>query len=292
MKLFGIINSYLIIMIVRFCKGFIMKKIIFIFLMSISLFAHSLSTQEMQKWKSFGIDKEDISKWSKYGVKNPKEAKFWTKYGISPYQQNLDAINDWKKQGITYKILSEWINKTNLDFHSSFYLINKKLSMQEYLEYYKYFVENDSLKLKDVIKLKKWNIKPNLLISSMSKSGLISDDKRDLDKEAFLKVYNILKKENCQKIEKKPFSSIDPYNNENKCYTFVDKLIQRVDRNYGLAQSPFLNKYVYLKFNKDWSEGTYRNGIVKGKGTFSYTTQSGYKNSVPQGEILYYHNGI
>jgi hypothetical protein len=200
-----------------------------------------------------------------------KDTITWKKLGISDSQ-----IKDWKKIGIKTPLdAKEW---TDEGIHNTFWIKGLKkvnIKASEYKNYSKI------KELKQIQLLKELNMKPNNLIAKMLNYFDFNN------KDSFKKAYNNLKDNGCKKIENNYFSYADIYDNEGLCYIFNAKLFQRLDRRTGLAQSKQSRKLFFVTFNKSWSEGNSKYGIIKGQGNFTYDTSGGTKKNVSKGLILY-----
>jgi len=72
----------------------------------------------------------------------------------------------------------------------------------------------------------------------------------------------------------------NPYDVKGRCYGFVGKTLQVLDRSIGLYQLG-RDKNVYIDFGGDAAPSQFFSGFVKGVGVFSYTTVMGAKMIVP-----------
>lgn len=71
-----------------------------------------------------------------------------------------------------------------------------------------------------------------------------------------------------------------PYDVKGRCYEFVGKTLQVLDRSIGLYQLG-RDKNVYIDFGPNAAPSQFFQGYVKGVGVFSYTTVVGAKMIVP-----------
>ena len=149
--------------------------------------------------------------------------------------------------------------------------------------------------LKHAIKLKKWGIKPNQLIKSMSYSNKIFGVELYFNnKENFKQAYQLLE-DDCDKIVKdKWFTGVDMSENQNKCYIFVGTMVQRLDEKsfFGKVTKSGLvsgtgKRYFYAEsFKNSWMKNKTKIGVIKGNGSFSYDSRSG-KQVVPKGTVIF-----
>ncbi len=244
----------------------------------------SIPLDEINKWRDAGIHISYIGKWKELGINDPKEIKQWqnTKMGN-------DEIMKAIKLGFDYKTTKQW-SDYGIREVKNISLLNKEgfTKPSQYEPYKRVYLEH-------AIKLKKWNIKPNKLIESMSYSNLIFNKELYFtNKDIFNKAYSSLK-DNCNEITKdKWFTSIDMSQNKNKCYIFVGKMIQRVDEKStfgritqkGLVSGTGRRYFFAESFTGDWKQNYTKVGVIKGSGSFSYNSRNGQR-VVPKGTVIY-----
>ncbi|MGJ0331225.1 hypothetical protein NG751_04995 [Aliarcobacter cryaerophilus] len=108
----------------------------------------------------------------------------------------------------------------------------------------------------------------------------------------------------CKEIVKtdKYFFDIDMSENENKCYIFYGKMIQRLDEKsiFGKITQKGLVRGIRIagmltdmnfyaeSFHGAWLENTDKMGIIKGKGAYSYESITTGTRVVPKGEIIFF----
>jgi len=269
-----------------------------------------ITPEEAKKWKNAGIDSCEISKWKKLGINTPKEAKKWDKVtsienlvkwkeiGVVVPQDikewkslniRLYNLKDIKKANLTIDKIKEW-NKIGIKkINSIIYLTNNGFkNPKQYKPYMGVYINH-------AVKLKKWGIKPNKLIKTMSYANRIFGKELFFqNKDLFKKAYSALKN-NCDEIIKnKWFAKVDMSENKNKCYIFVGEMVQRLDTEsfFGKVTRSGLvegmgNRYFYAEnFKGSWIEGQNKIGVIKGNGLFSYDSKIG-KQVVPKGTVLF-----
>jgi hypothetical protein len=85
------------------------------------------------------------------------------------------------------------------------------------------------------------------------------------------------------------FEKSDPYNNKDKYYLFDAVLSQRINKDTALFSKG--NMYFLLKIPEgSYSENFRYVGIVKGLGSYKYTTVTGSRQIIPEGNVLTIHN--
>lgn len=241
------------------------------------------TAKEAKKWLTVETGHLRVAPWMKAGVKTVEELQQWKKLGI-----DFGSIKLVKESGISFKEFKEWksLGVSNIN-NMVFMKENGFKSPDDYEDY-------AGVKFLDhAIKLKKWDIKPNKLIKSMSHVNTLGGQEFYFkDKDTFEKNYEVIE-DNCDVIHKKRFVTIDMRQNKNQCYIFSAQMIQRLDSKslFGkLTQkglvSGYQKRHFYIeKFEGAWLETDYRVGVIKGTGSFEYETRFGTR-VVPKGEVL------
>ena len=147
---------------------------------------------------------------------------------------------------------------------------------------------------KHAIKLKEWNIKPNNLIKSMSKTNIILKNEFYFkNKETFIASYETLNGE-CEEInDNKFFTEVDMSKNNNKYFIFPGIMIQRLDEKSifgkvtqkGIVDSTGNINFFAESFNGEWLENNIKLGIIKGNGSYTYKSKYG-THVIPKGKVL------
>lgn len=273
--------------------------------------ANIKSPNELNSWKSEGISLFEISNWKEIGINEPQKAKewkevtniesipFWQKLNINNPKDvkhykdanlNVNDVEKIKKANLDLDIIKVWKEYGINDLDSIIKLKNAGFSTPKKYTPYK------GIYIDFAIKLKEWDIKPNNLIVSMSHSNdVFNQDLYFTDKNTFKNAYKIIENECDEIVKDRWFTSIDMSQNKNKCYIFVGKMTQRLDKKSFLGKvtqkglvSGSGDRYFYAEsFQGDWMEGKTKVGVIKGSGSFSYEAQSGTR-VVPQGNIVFF----
>ncbi|MEA1914762.1 MAG: hypothetical protein U9N30_05550 [Campylobacterota bacterium] len=221
--------------------------------------------------------------WIEAGVNNPKEAKKWDDIGVSN-----NSIKEIKDAKLDIDDVEEWLeNKIRIDDIA-------KLASAGFDDYDDY-EDFKNIKIDHAVKLKKWDIDPDKLIESMSYSNKIFGQELYFSsKDTFEKAYDAIE-DNCDEIVRdKWFSGIDMNENEDKCYVFAGKMIQRLDEKSffgkgtqnGLVNGMSRRNFYAENFQGSWMENKNKIGIIKGDGSYSYNSKNG-KKLVPKGTVIF-----
>jgi hypothetical protein len=186
----------------------------------------------------------------------------------------LDEFNDWMSSGVKYAYNVIELKSNGFEKPS------------QYLPY-------KNIKDRYAVKLHEWNIKPDKLVTSMLVNETIGD-RFTKSKDVFVEAYKTID-DSCDVIEgvtSFQYAGID--SNNDKCYLFSGKMIQRLDKESffgntrrGLVSAQIGNKLIFVTFNTDWDIDRSKTGVIKGNGAFSYTTTNGFNNTIPSGEVIY-----
>lgn len=272
--------------------------------------ANIKSAQELKEWKDAGVGLSDIKKWKKININKPDEAKKWNKVTditfagmwiesgvktpkeIKAYKDiDIDVydVRDMKKLNLNIKTILAW-RKSGIKEISDISELTKNgfNSPGEYKVY-------KGINKEHAIKLKKWNMIPDKLIISMSKNNsFFGQDLYFRDEISFKKAYDSIN-DKCSEIQNNWFTAVEFSQNEDKCFMFVGKMIQRLDEKsmFGaITQNGLVrgnsNRYFYVEeFKGEWLEKTTKVGIIYGKGSYKYESKGGTK-VVPKGEVLFF----
>jgi len=224
------------------------------------LLKNNISINEYKIWKNNNVAIENIIKWKKAGINKPEDALVWINAGII----NPGYIANLKEIGINsvdeYKPYRNTINTSQIK-------ILQELGLNS----------NNRL-IKDLVKFN--SMSGRVLGTWISYKNLFFKDSNTLSKRL-----KTLDKYYCDKLEDDYFSTADPYYNKGKCYLFGATLIQRLGKDYGLAEG--LNGRTYLvSFDKPIQKGAGIIGVIMGTGNYKYTNGYGSKKNVSKGHII------
>ena len=237
------------------------------------------SAQKLNEWYNAGfkyISLNNIKRLKELGINSPNELKEW-----NTITNDINEVILWKYTGI-YSVLEakEWLN-IGVNPLKAKELIQMNYKPIDLKDYSPNILNPSQIKI-----LKDLNIKASPLIESMANtSGIFFRINFFATKEKFIEYLDILTKNKCQKIEKRPFYSADEYDNENLCYAFEGVLFQRLSKTEGLLSSGD-NIINYVVFNESWKENTLGFGIVKGMGSMRYETSIGTNKLVAKGKVI------
>ncbi len=223
----------------------------------------------IEEYKSLGIDLYilRINLEEKISIKDVREFK---KNGIGDYE-----TRHWVANGYNAKEAKKWLKLGVTQSWGAKKL--KKIGIKSPEEY------------------KAFRGMSNSAIKFLKDNGVNSPD--SLDKTMLseipipesLEKYDAMKlkivRSNCYKVESVHFGSSDVYDNEGKCYLFKAKLYQRLERIIGLAVGAS-NKTILVMFDKPWSEGEIRLGVIKGYGNYTYQTTYGSTKNIAKGKVI------
>ncbi|MCT7909441.1 hypothetical protein N5915_07690 [Arcobacter lacus] len=267
----------------------------------------------LKAWYDAGIEGLEIKEWHKIGIIEPQIAQDWNNtvkdvgYAgmlIKNGANNLDEVKKLKEKGFSFSdiglvkrenipvsTIEEWQKNDVKKIEDIVYLIKGGFdSPKKYLPY------KNIINTEHAVKLNKWGIKPNKLVESMSYTNKIfGQELYFMDKESFILAYEKLDGK-CEEIDKiKFFTDIDMSENNNKCFIFIGKMLQRLDdksifgkiTQKGLV-SDITNRVFYTEsFQGTWLENTNKVGVIKGNKSFSYESDNGTK-VVPKGDVIFF----
>lgn len=272
----------------------------------------------LEDFKERGISVNQIKPWIEIGVtnkykiteavKNKVTSQEYVKWRQANGNQGI-AIKDivkLREVGITPNEYAKWRQANGNEYMTSENIIELKnigVTPNEYGKYVKHFQATPD----QIIYLAKLNMKPTKLTISVLNNSKIWTEKKvapiwgeylahiDLSNvKRFKHIVNLLKINNCKVLESEYFNDADEYDNEGKCYRFTANLMQRISRYTGLAVSNLSEYYnntnsniYFVTFKDSWREGTNNWGIIKGEGSFRYTTMGGASKVVAKGKVIY-----
>lgn len=247
--------------------------------------------EEVKKWKKLGyegIHTDSILEWKIAGVKTPEEVEKLRNLRITPYY-----MGELKRANLKISEIVKWQELGVDSIENILVLIKSGFKTPNLYKPYK------DMLIEYAIKLKKWEIKPNKLIKSMSYTNMVFRQELYFnDKNTFEKAYALIKG-HCNEILKDNrnefFTDVDMSENKNKCYLFIGKMIQRLDNKPLLGKttqsglvSGWRNRYFYAEgFHGSWMKNRNKIGVIKGNGSFSYSSKNG-KQVVPKGTIVFF----
>lgn len=269
------------------------------------LWKDNMSIYEIKEWVKLGIKDSELAQNWKSVVGDIGNASFLIRNGITNTEEvkilkdkgfEIDEIALIIKNNLSLNAIKEWRENDIKDIKKIAILVNGGFdNPKKYLPYKN--IDNNH-----AIKLYEWGIKPNKLIESMSNyNNFFAQEFKK--KEMFISTYEKLDGK-CKEIVKthKYFFNIDMSENENKCYIFYGKMIQRLDEKSifgkitqkglvrGISIAGMLTDMNFYaeSFHGAWLENTDKMGIIKGKGAYSYESITTGTRVVPKGEIIFF----
>lgn len=269
------------------------------------LWKDNMSIYEIKEWVKLGIKDSELAQNWKSVVGDIGNASFLIRDGITNTEEvkilkdkgfEIDEIALIIKNNLSLNAIKEWRENDIKDIKKIAILVSGGFeNPKKYLPYKN--IDKDH-----AIKLYEWGIKPNKLIESMSNyNNFFAQEFKK--KEMFISTYEKLDGK-CKEIVKtdKYFFDIDMSENENKCYIFYGKMIQRLDEKsiFGKITQKGLVRGIRIagmltdmnfyaeSFHGAWLENTDKMGIIKGKGAYSYESITTGTRVVPKGEIIFF----